>query len=78
MIYRLIKSTSFLIICSILISGCKKNHRPNTPDIPAGPTIGRIDYAYNFSIEAIDLDEDSVAVRCFWAKETHLTGVHLK
>jgi outer membrane protein assembly factor BamB len=66
MIYRLIKITSTLIIWSILISGCKKNHRPDTPNIPGGPTIGRIDYTYNFSVEAIDPDGDSVAVRCAW------------
>jgi outer membrane protein assembly factor BamB len=66
MIYRIVKITSILIVWAVLISGCKKKHAPLTPDIPGGPTIGRIDYAYNFSIEAIDPDEDSVAVRCYW------------
>jgi outer membrane protein assembly factor BamB len=64
--YRLIKIVSILIIWAIFISGCKKNHSPDTPDIPGGSTIGRIDYAYNFSTEAIDPDGDSVAVRCTW------------
>jgi outer membrane protein assembly factor BamB len=62
----LIKIIIILITWAILISGCKKNHRPDTPGIPAGPTIGRIDYAYNFSIEAIDPDDDGVAARCIW------------
>jgi outer membrane protein assembly factor BamB len=66
MTYRLIKIVSILITWAILISGCKKNHSPLTPDIPGGPTTGRIDYAYNFSVEAIDPDGDSVAVRCAW------------
>jgi outer membrane protein assembly factor BamB len=62
-----IKIIYIIILLIILLPVChNKNHRPNTPDIPAGPTIGRIDYAYNFSIEAIDADEDSVAVRCYW------------
>jgi outer membrane protein assembly factor BamB len=65
----LIKIISIFITLAILISGCKKNHSPLTPDVPAGPTIGRIDYAYNFSIEAIDPDGDSVAVRCAWGDE---------
>jgi outer membrane protein assembly factor BamB len=64
--YRLIKIGCIFITWAILISGCKKNHTPLTPDIPQGPTIGRIDYAYNFSIEAIDPDEDSVSARCVW------------
>jgi outer membrane protein assembly factor BamB len=64
--YRLLIIISILITWAILISGCKKNHSPDTPDIPGGPTIGRIDYAYNFSIEAIDPDGDSVAARCIW------------
>jgi outer membrane protein assembly factor BamB len=65
--FRLIKILFIFVFPIILIFNChNKNHRPNTPDIPAGQTIGRIAYAYNFSIEPIDPDEDSVAVRCFW------------
>jgi outer membrane protein assembly factor BamB len=66
--YHLIKIISIFITWAILVSGCKKNHSPLTPDIPAVPAIGRIDYVYNFSIEAIDPDEDSVAVRCYWGE----------
>jgi outer membrane protein assembly factor BamB len=62
----LIKLLSILITWAILISGCKKNHRPLTPQFLGGPEIGRVDYAYNFSIEAIDPDDDSVAARCIW------------
>jgi outer membrane protein assembly factor BamB len=64
----------FKIICIIglsffLLLNChNKNHRPDTPGTPSGPTIGRIDYAYNFSIEPVDPDEDSVAVRCYWGE----------
>jgi len=64
--YRLIKIISICITWAILISGCNKNHPPDTPDIPGGPTTGRIDYTYNFSLEAIDPDGDSVAARCAW------------
>jgi outer membrane protein assembly factor BamB len=62
-----IKIICIIVLLVILLPVCRnKNHRPLTPDIPAGPTTGRIDYAYNFSIEAIDPDGDSVAVRCVW------------
>jgi outer membrane protein assembly factor BamB len=65
--YRFIKILFIFIFSIILLLNChNKNRRPLTPDIPSGPTIGRIDYAYNFSIEAIDPDGDSVAVRCAW------------
>jgi outer membrane protein assembly factor BamB len=64
-----IKIIYIITLLVILLPVCRnKNHRPDTPDTPAGPTIGRIDYAYNFSIEAIDPDEDSVAVRCYWGE----------
>jgi outer membrane protein assembly factor BamB len=64
---RFIKILFIFIFSIILILNCRnKNNRPDTPDIPNGPTIGRIDYAYNFSIEAIDPDGDSVAVRFIW------------
>jgi outer membrane protein assembly factor BamB len=67
--YRLIQILFFFTFSIILLLNChNKNHRPDTPDIPQGPTIGRIDYSYNFSIEAIDPDEDSVAVRCYWGE----------
>jgi outer membrane protein assembly factor BamB len=42
------------------------NHHPITPDIPSGRSIGVVNIAYNFSIEAIDPDGDSIAVRCAW------------
>jgi hypothetical protein len=64
--YRLIKIVSNLIILAVIVSGCQKNHPPLTPDTPGGPIIGRIDYTYSFSIEAIDPDGDSVAIRCAW------------
>jgi outer membrane protein assembly factor BamB len=65
--YRLIKIISIITLSIILLLNChNKNHRPLTPDIPRGPSTGRIDYAYNFSIEAIDTDGDSVVVRCSW------------
>ncbi len=64
--YRLIKIVSIFIAWVILISGCKKNHAPLTPDIPEGPAIGVVNIAYNFSIEAIDPDDDSVAARYVW------------
>jgi hypothetical protein len=44
----------------------RKIIHPLTPDTPGGPIIGRIDYTYSFSIEAIDPDGDSVAIRCAW------------
>jgi outer membrane protein assembly factor BamB len=62
-----IKIICIIVLLVILLPVCRnKNHRPLTPDIPAGPIIGRIDYSYNFSIEPIDPDEDSVAIRCYW------------
>jgi outer membrane protein assembly factor BamB len=65
--YRFIKILFIFIFSIILLLDChNRNRRPLTPDIPSGPTIGRIDYAYNFSIGAIDPDGDSVAVRCIW------------
>jgi len=65
--YRFIQILFFFTFSIILLLNCRnKNHRPDTPDIPGGPTTGRIDYAYNFSIEAIDPDGDSVAARCTW------------
>jgi outer membrane protein assembly factor BamB len=65
--YRFLKIIFIIILFVILLPVCRnKNHQPDTPDIPAGPTIGRIDYDYNFSIEPIDPDGDSVAVRCVW------------
>ncbi len=64
--YQLIKIISILITWVILISGCKKNHAPFIPDIPVGPGVGVVNIAYNFSIEAIDPDDDSVAARCVW------------
>jgi outer membrane protein assembly factor BamB len=65
--YRFLKIICIIVLSIIPLLNCRnKNHRPLTPDIPGGPTIGRIDYAYNFSTEAIDPDGDSVAVRCTW------------
>jgi outer membrane protein assembly factor BamB len=70
MSYRFIKILFIFIFSIILLLNChNKNRRPLTPDIPSGPTIGRIDYAYNFSIEAIDPDGDSVAVRLAWGDD---------
>jgi outer membrane protein assembly factor BamB len=63
----LLKIICIIVLSVILLPNCRnKNHRPDTPDIPGGPTIGRIDYTYNFSIEAIDPDGDSVALRYAW------------
>jgi outer membrane protein assembly factor BamB len=63
----LIKIICIIVLSVFLLPDCrKKNHSPLTPDIPGGPTIGRIDTAYNFSILAIDPDGDSVAARCVW------------
>ena len=65
--YRLIIIICIIVLSVILLPDChKKNHPPDTPDIPGGPTIGRVDTAYNFSILAIDPDGDSVAARCAW------------
>ena len=65
--YRLIKIICIITLPVILLTDCwKKNHPPDTPDIPGGSTTGRVDYAYNFSVEAIDPDGDSVAARCVW------------
>jgi outer membrane protein assembly factor BamB len=69
MIYHLIKIILIILLIIILPSCRNKNHPPDTPDIPGGPTVGRIDYAYNFSIEAIDPDGDSVAARSAWGDE---------
>jgi outer membrane protein assembly factor BamB len=65
--YRLIKIICIIAFSFMLLSNCRKNHSPDTPDIPGGPTIGRVDTAYNFSVEAIDPDGDSVAARCAWS-----------
>jgi outer membrane protein assembly factor BamB len=62
----LIKIITIFIIWAIITSGCKKNHSPLTPDIPQGRTIGVINITYNFSVEAIDPDDDSVTARCIW------------
>jgi hypothetical protein len=39
------------------------NLPPNTPSIPAGPSIGYIDSTYQFFSSGIDPDEDSVLIR---------------
>ena len=46
--------------------GCRKNHAPDTPAIPSGPTSCAVGVEYTFSSSATDPDGDSVAIRFDW------------
>jgi outer membrane protein assembly factor BamB len=65
--HQLLKIPIIIFFSVILLSACcKKNHRPLTPDKPGSRTIGVVNITYDFSIEAIDPDGDSVTARCAW------------
>lgn len=63
--YNFIKAIIIVILPLMVIIGCK-NHLPFTPYTPAGPSVGLIDTAYNFSTLAIDPDGDSLTIRFDW------------
>jgi hypothetical protein len=50
----------------ILCAGCKKNHAPDTPSVPTGPTSCAVGVEYTFSSSATDPDGDSVSIRFDW------------
>jgi TolB-like protein len=55
-----------LAACVVLASGCRKNHAPDTPAVPAGPSSCSGGFEYTFSSSAADPDDDSVAIRFDW------------
>jgi hypothetical protein len=50
----------------IMFAGCKKNHAPDTPTVPSGPTSCAVGVSYNFSSIATDPDGDRNAIRFDW------------
>jgi predicted secreted protein len=57
---------SLSVIGIILFAGCKKNHAPDTPAVPSGPTSCAVGVTYTFSSSATDPDGDSVSIRFDW------------
>ena len=55
-----------LVVGLVLVSGCKKNHAPDAPAFPTGPSLARPDSSYSCSSSAEDPDGDSVAIRFDW------------
>jgi outer membrane protein assembly factor BamB len=49
---------------------CKKNHPPDAPAVPTGPTICFKDTTYTYSTKVTDPDGDSIAVRFAWGDST--------
>ncbi len=62
----------FAVAAATVIAGlsCRKNHPPDAPTVPTGPSICFVDTTYTFSATAIDPDGDSVAVRFDWGDST--------
>ena len=55
----------------LLTVGCpKKNHAPDMPSVPAGPTAIAEDSLASFSSSATDPDNDSVSIRFDWGDST--------
>jgi len=55
-----------LAVGFVLTPGCKKNHPPDTPAVPSGPSSGAVGVEYSFSSSATDPDGDDVAIRFDW------------
>ena len=54
-------------VALLLSTACKrKNHPPDTPSAPTGPSSGFVDTVCYLTASAIDPDEDSVRIRFSW------------
>jgi outer membrane protein assembly factor BamB len=61
------RRTAFLVFVVLLMAGCpKKNHAPDAPSMPVGPTVVAEDSTASFSSAATDPDADSVSIRFDW------------
>ena len=79
----------FVVLATLLLPGCRKNHAPDTPAVPSGPTSCAVGVSYTFSSNATDPDGDSVAIRFDWgdgdtsdwsgevAESTQVTASHI-
>jgi hypothetical protein len=66
-----IVASCFVIICTIIITGCKrKNTAPDNPSVPTGPSNGLPNINYNFITSATDQDGDSVSIQFDWGNGT--------
>jgi outer membrane protein assembly factor BamB len=55
----------------LLLLGCpKKNHAPDAPSVPVGPSVVPKDSTARFSSRATDPDGDSVCIRFDWGDST--------
>jgi outer membrane protein assembly factor BamB len=74
------RRTAFVVLAVLLIVGCpKKNHAPDTPSVPTGPSTVAKDSTASFSSSAIDPDDDSVAIRFDWGNgDTSAWGGRLR
>lgn len=61
------KREAFVVLAALLVAGCpRKNHPPDTPSIPSGPSAVAKNSAASFSTTATDPDNDSVCIRFAW------------
>jgi outer membrane protein assembly factor BamB len=54
----------------IVVSSCKKNHPPDVPAVPTGPSVCFKDTTCTFTTTATDPDGDNVAVRLTWSEDS--------
>jgi len=68
------RAVLFAFVSALLLvvgaTSCKKNHAPDVPAVPAGPTHCFKDTTHTFTTTATDPDDDSVAVRFDWGDAT--------
>lgn len=61
------RAVAILLAIGIMLApGCRKNHAPDTPAVPSGPTSCAVGVSYTFSSSATDPDGDSVSIRFDW------------
>ncbi len=62
---RLVVASAVVLLAAVFLS-CPRNHPPDAPSVPDGPSSGLIDSTYSFSASATDPEGDSVAFRFDW------------
>jgi DNA-binding beta-propeller fold protein YncE len=62
-----VRKAVVVLLAGLLMVGCpKKNHEPDTPSVPAGPSAVGKGWLASFSSVATDPDGDSVCIRFDW------------
>jgi hypothetical protein len=61
------RGKAFLVFAVLLMVGCpRKNHAPDAPSVPVGPSVVPEDSTASFASAATDPDNDSVCIRFDW------------